>query len=54
MISELLLVNLDVLIINYQKKEGDFGGLHGMTEYVNFVIQLNWGMNTIISLSVPT
>ena len=28
--------------------------LHGMTEYVIFVIQLNWGINTIISLRVPT
>ena len=35
-------------------ERGRFWGLHGMTEYVIFVIQLNWGMNTIISLSVPT
>ena len=34
-------------------ERGRFWGLHGMTEYVIFVIQLNWGMNTIISLSVP-
>ena len=25
-----------------------------MTEYVNFIILLNWVMNTITSLSVPT
>ena len=54
MISELLLVNSDVLIINYQYQEGDFEELQEMTEYVNFVIQLNWGMNTITSLTVPT
>ena len=30
-------------------ERGRLGGLHGMTQYVNFVIQLNWGMIIIIS-----
>ena len=37
-ISELHLVNSNVLIINYQKKEGDLGGLQEMTENVYFVL----------------
>ena len=41
-------------------ERGRFGGGGGggrvqeLTEYENFVIQLNWGMNTITSLSVLT
>ena len=54
MISELLLANSAVLIINYHQKKVDFGGLQEMTGYLNFVIQLNWGMNIITSLIVPT
>ena len=33
---------------------GGGGVLQEMTEYKNFVIQLNWGMNTITYLSVHT